>query len=208
MELWRCRHSDLSSKWAALQFPNLRSLGVTDDLTMEKQAFRVIYYVFIVNTYSEVALYEELVHCLHYRSHACRVVLSLHTQQSGWRCCCTITANRYFFSIVQFPPLIFISLIVYLFCTFLYTFVFSQLFVCFPWCICIFFLVSFILFFIIFLSFPGPVLQLIVFVLGSFYFTLDYLFLSVYYLFLYSFFSSDFKFFLTVFCTSFLCFLH
>jgi len=40
-----------------------------------------------VNTYSEVALYEEFVRCLHYRSDACRVVLRLHCQQKRWRRC-------------------------------------------------------------------------------------------------------------------------
>jgi len=36
MELLRCKLSDLSSKWATLQFPNLRCLDVTEDLTMDK----------------------------------------------------------------------------------------------------------------------------------------------------------------------------
>ena len=112
MELLRCRLSDLSSKGAALQFPNLRSLDVTEDLTMDKQAFRVIYYVFIVvNTYSVGALDQEFVHCVLYRSDACRVVLMLLTQQCRWRSCYTITANRYFSSSVQFP--LFIISIVY-----------------------------------------------------------------------------------------------
>lgn len=130
MELLRCTLSDLSSKWATLQFSNLRSLDVTEDLMMDKQAIRVIYYVFIVaNTYREVVFYKEFVHCVRYRSDACRVVLRLHTQQRRWRSCRTITANRISSPLFSFRSLLFISFIVYLFCTFFYTFVSSQLFV-------------------------------------------------------------------------------
>jgi hypothetical protein len=69
-------------------------------------------------------------------------------------------------------------------------FVFSYTLLCFLGCLCVFRGVSIFFpgffhpFFIIFFPFPGPVLQLIVFVLGSFYFILDYLFLSVYLFFL------------------------
>ena len=104
MELLMCRLSDLSSKWAALHFLNLPSHDVTEDLSMDKQAIRVIYYVFIVvNTYGVIALDEEFVHRVLYRSDACRVMLRLHTQRNRWRSCRTITANRYFSSTVWFP---------------------------------------------------------------------------------------------------------
>ena len=136
MELLRCKLSDLSSKWATLQFPNLRCLDVTEDLTMDKQAIRVIYYVLIVvNTYSEVALDEEFVHCMLYRSDACKVMLRLHTHQSRWRSCRTITANQYFSFTVQYP-LFSISVFYCLpvlyflihFCVFLVIYVFSVVY--------------------------------------------------------------------------------
>ena len=62
------------------------------------------------------------------------------------------------------------------FCVFLVVCVFSVA--------CLYLFPGFFHPFFIFVTFPGPVLQLIVFVLGSFYFILDYLFLSVYYFFL------------------------
>ena len=53
-------------------------------------------------------------------------VLWLHSQQSCWRSCRRITANRYISSpLYSFRSLLFISFIVYPFCTLLYTFLFS-----------------------------------------------------------------------------------
>jgi hypothetical protein len=80
----------------------------------------------------------------------------------------------------NFRSLLLIYFIVYLFCT--YTLL------CFLSCLYVFrgVSISFSWFpssFSIFVTFLSPVLQLIVFVLGSFYFVLDYLFLSVYYFF-------------------------
>ena len=56
-----------------------------------------------MNTYGVIALDEEFVHRVLYRSDACRVMLRLHTQRNRWRSCRTITANRYFSSTVWFP---------------------------------------------------------------------------------------------------------
>lgn len=153
MEFLRYRLSNLRSKWAALQFPNLRSLYVTDVLTMDKQVIRVIHYVFIaVNNFSQVALYEAFIHCVHYRYDACRVVLRFHPQQSRWRSCRGHGESLHFCSTIQFQLLV-IYFIVYLFCAFLYALVFSQLFACFT-CVLYPFPVSLITFFYYFLSIP------------------------------------------------------
>jgi hypothetical protein len=179
MELLRYRLSNLSSKWGALQLPSWFTLPWCYRWRNDGQVGYsrcLLLWIRLAKLHSSIVCITDLTPaelCLGYTLNRSGGKVAVQSRRIGtFLLHCLVSALYYLFLLL---------------CT---CFVLSYILLCFlsclhvfPWCFYNFFLVSFIPFFIIFVPFPDTGFQLIVFVLGRFYFILDYLFLSVYYIF-------------------------